>query len=61
MMILNDADKVEHAHWIEERWNDTIICSNCANHWNVLDNDTETFDYCPRCGAKMDGEENGKV
>lgn len=53
---IDKAEKIKAipiGHWIEERWNDTIICSNCDSHWNILDNDTETFEYCPRCGAKM--------
>lgn len=35
---------------------DCITCSECRKEWNIRDNDTETFDYCPGCGRKMDGE-----
>ena len=48
------VDFVKHGHWKVERWINTIFCSECGNSWNVMDNDTETFNYCPNCGAKMD-------
>ena len=52
-----DAVEVVHGRWIEEPfvWIDRMeainrICSVCG--WkNVLKNN-----YCPNCGAKMDGE-----
>ena len=51
--------KVKHGEWKEEYpTSDNIVCSVCGGMWNVLDNCTETFDFCPHCGAKMDGGEN---
>lgn len=48
--------KVKHGEWKEEYpTSDNIVCSVCGGMWNVLDNCTETFDFCPHCGAKMDG------
>ena len=56
---------VAHGQWIEypeclgydgAYSDDHIVCSNCKSVWSVLDNDTERFDYCPTCGAKMAGE-----
>lgn len=35
---------------------DRVVCSHCKKEWNVIDNCTETFNYCPNCGAKMDKE-----
>ena len=32
---------------------DHIACSICGHVWSILDNDTETFEYCPNCGACM--------
>lgn len=56
---------VVHGRWIEYPLclgyvgaysEDHIVCSNCKTVWSIIDNDTERFDYCPNCGAKMDGE-----
>lgn len=57
-----DVAPIVHAHW-EEYWDDNYLswchkCSNCGNfpltkeetaHDEVLSN------YCPHCGARMDG------
>ena len=53
-------DFVEHGHWISH--NDDGVyheCSNCGVHdyWNTS-NVYIMFDYCPDCGAKMDGDLN---
>lgn len=32
---------------------DDIACSECLSMFSVIDNETERFDYCPNCGAKM--------
>lgn len=50
-----DAVEVVHGRWMKHR-NETK-CSICkfiyySNHDN--------FNYCPNCGAKMDGERKGK-
>lgn len=60
-----DAVPVVHGRWIEYPLclgyagaysEDHIVCSNCKSVWSIIDNDTERFDYCPHCGARMDGE-----
>jgi len=47
-----DAEPVKKGHWIEK--DDECECPFCGKTWNYTDNCTETFDYCPNCGAKMD-------
>ena len=54
-----DAVEVVHGRWYEVQYIDKIACSVCGQHWSIIDNCTETFNYCPNCGAKMDGDGNG--
>ena len=32
---------------------DDIACSECLAKFSVIDNETERFECCPHCGAKM--------
>lgn len=32
---------------------DNIACSECLTMFSVIDNCTEDFDFCPKCGADM--------
>jgi len=63
-----DAVPVRHGRWInypeclryESAYcEEDIVCSECHSVWNIIDNDADRFDYCPACGAKMDGDTNG--
>lgn len=56
-----DVVEVKHGHWIMEYYetrstrgrlirNKTFTCSNCNRR-----NGRITTNYCPNCGAKMDG------
>lgn len=63
-----DAAPVVHGRWINypeclgyegAYCDENIVCSECHSVWNIIDNDADRFDYCPECGAKMDGEANG--
>ena len=60
LMQAPDADVVEvrHGEWKQQLrpYEDEIVCTVCGASFNVIDNCTETFDYCPHCGAKMDEE-----
>ena len=56
-----DVLKVRHGEWVQIGYDeamDRITCSCCKEYWNFKDNDTETFNYCPACGAKMDGKDD---
>ena len=49
-----DVAPVRHGHWVKEK-PDVLIhwhCSVCENCYYL---EEPNADYCPRCGAKMDG------
>lgn len=51
-----DAMEVVHGRWVYEPvefdWKRDIKCSICGEYVNTTSN------YCPNCGAKMDGDGN---
>lgn len=51
-----DVALVVHGEWMDTPNGTETICSYCKADWNVFDNDTYRFNYCPNCGAKMDAE-----
>jgi hypothetical protein len=50
----SDAAPVVRGEWIENPTKDSVLCSYCYADWNLFDNDTYRFCYCPNCGAKME-------
>lgn len=61
-----DVAPVVHGRWIVKkewrlgRWVKWLECSNCGEHEDNFDMYEmmpfcEPYDYCPNCGAKMDG------
>ena len=51
-----DVEPVVRGEWIEHY--DECECPVCGETWNYCDNDTERFDCCPKCGARL--VEHGK-
>ena len=56
-MATVDAEPVRHGKWqsMNERneiYGDVYMCDNCGHGFIICEN----FHYCPKCGAKMDGE-----
>ena len=54
-----DVAPVVHGRWIEqEKYTFGVMydCSICGDR--ILDNG-HSWNYCPNCGARMDGYENG--
>lgn len=47
----------KHGHWV--RHNDIIACSECIFDM-CFDENLGELNYCPYCGAKMDGDNNVK-
>ena len=52
-----DVEPVRHGEWVDTPNGTETICSYCKADWNVFDNDTYRFNYCPHCGAKMERED----
>ena len=60
-------DAVKHGRWngynVEKGWTRDdgspvfLVCSICNG--TVLNNGSAHWNYCPNCGARMDGEEDG--
>jgi len=46
-----DVEPVVRGEWIEHY--DECECPVCGETWNYCDNDTERFDCCPKCGARL--------
>ena len=38
---------------------DDIACSECLAKFSVIDNETERFDFCPKCGSYNGGDTDG--
>ena len=51
-----DVQEVRHGSWIDDEFLCKARCSVCCEEWSWMSNDMETFNYCPNCGAEMDGE-----
>ena len=55
-----DAEEVVHGRWEKAEYDGFLRCSECKD---VYIDDTWVADgkwnYCPNCGAKMDGDGNG--
>ena len=45
-----DQNKVTHIHG---------QCSECGLIHDFIDGHTAQYNYCPQCGAKMDGQDGG--
>lgn len=48
--------KLKSGRWEEACDGDGVVCSVCKEDFCTMIHDTNRFNYCPNCGAKMDGE-----
>ena len=54
--IIVDVAPVRHGRWeMNSDRPDNIICTNCDVGFDVWKHEAKDFNYCPNCGAKMDG------
>jgi Zn finger protein HypA/HybF involved in hydrogenase expression len=52
------AESVKHGRWIDDEDTTYANCSECG--WQIDTHYERGYlNYCPNCGAKMDGRENG--
>ena len=55
-----DVVPVVHGEWVDEGFyadgsaKHAFHCSNCGHH--IIEWKDDTSNYCPNCGARMDGE-----
>lgn len=54
-----DVAPVRHGRWIEECEESLYSCSACGTEWVTIEGTPKEndMDFCPHCGAKMDGKE----
>lgn len=52
-----DVAPVVHGQWVSVAGKRDRICSRCLRNepYKNADDDAEVFEFCPHCGAKMDG------
>ena len=53
-----DVAPVRHGQWEEASDGDGIVCPFCRTDFCTIIYDTECFNYCPNCGAKMDEKQD---
>jgi hypothetical protein len=49
-----DVEPARHGEWIKIDYTTLYKCSNCTCMTDML-YQKKLFDYCPKCGARMDG------
>ena len=55
-----DVAPIRHGRWVSVPYKLARVCSVCNRDepYKFADIDADVYDYCPNCGAKMDGELN---
>lgn len=56
-----DAEPVKHGRWIETNDDKKKRCSECDVIHLIAQYPHGNANYCPNCGAKMDGDTNNET
>ena len=58
-----DVVPVVHGRWVSVPYKLARVCSVCNRDepYKFADIDADVYDYCPYCGAKMDGGDNSET
>lgn len=59
VMPTADVAEVKHGEWMKEGCG-LRVCSECNFEYDHAGMPNEGLEYCPNCGAKMDGERKEK-
>lgn len=51
-----DVEEVKHGEWVKEGCG-LLVCNKCKFEYAHAGMPDEGLNYCPNCGAKMDGGE----
>lgn len=53
-----DVQEVRHGEWVRQKGRPEAVCSDCGREvvYKIVDNKWWFEDFCPHCGAKMDGK-----
>jgi len=51
-------DPVKHGRWITTEYNDGSVLCECSYCGHARSRDGLPINYCPNCGARMEGEED---
>ena len=56
-----DAVEVVHGEWLNTKFTTELLCGNCfeLTYIPITKSGRKPYNYCPNCGAKMDGDGNG--
>lgn len=54
-----DVAPVRHGRWINFEWESLTTFSFKCNQCGITITTSWDYNYCPNCGARMDGKSNG--
>ena len=56
-----DVVEVRHGEWVGDAFDDVLVCKECSyEHALYVLGKLSASNYCPNCGAKMDGKDGAE-